>query len=245
MTAAFSRVCFLRVAGRFDRNLAGVTGFPAGSYYSPLLDVEEVARDPQRLVAASEQAWRTSISGRRNNASCSRISLGNATGMPLAPAADSRWRYFARNEFFVFSDAWALTQMIAKWKPRRIIEVGSGFSSAAMLDAREHLGLPIELTFIEPYPDRWSRCSGRRITPLRACSGNACRVATSVFHGTRGGGLPVHRFLARGESRERSCGSFRPVLPADCGPVWFVHFPRHLFSGPVSVRLAQSGPRVE
>lgn len=45
--------------------------------------------------------------------------------------------------------------MINHLRPRRIIEVGSGFSSACMLNSAEHAGLPdFALTCIEPYPDR-------------------------------------------------------------------------------------------
>ena len=39
-------------------------------------------------------------------------------------------------------------------RPRRIVEVGSGHSSALMLDIDEfHLGRSVDFTFLEPYPD--------------------------------------------------------------------------------------------
>ena len=42
-----------------------------------------------------------------------------------------------------------------QFQPRRIVEVGSGFSSAAMLDVNDRfLGRKLQFTFIEPYPDR-------------------------------------------------------------------------------------------
>jgi hypothetical protein len=45
--------------------------------------------------------------------------------------------------------------MIRHYKPKRIIEVGSGFSSAVMLDTNEcFFGNEINLTFIDPYMDR-------------------------------------------------------------------------------------------
>ncbi len=44
--------------------------------------------------------------------------------------------------------------MIRCLKPKNIIEIGSGFSSAAMLDINEKLfNNKINITFIEPYPD--------------------------------------------------------------------------------------------
>jgi hypothetical protein len=39
-------------------------------------------------------------------------------------------------------------------KPSRIIEIGSGFSTACMLDSSEEIGITPEITCIEPYADR-------------------------------------------------------------------------------------------
>jgi hypothetical protein len=44
--------------------------------------------------------------------------------------------------------------MMLRFSPKRIIEIGSGYSSCAMLDASElFFGGDLELTFIEPYPE--------------------------------------------------------------------------------------------
>ncbi|MFN8577803.1 MAG: class I SAM-dependent methyltransferase [Candidatus Sericytochromatia bacterium] len=63
-------------------------------------------------------------------------------------------RFFLDNKFYFYSDAVLLFLMINNFKPKRIIEIGSGFSSALMLDLRESFNLNLELSFIEPYPDR-------------------------------------------------------------------------------------------
>lgn len=40
-------------------------------------------------------------------------------------------------------------------QPRKIVEVGSGFSSAAMIDINEKsFNREIHLTFVDPYPER-------------------------------------------------------------------------------------------
>jgi hypothetical protein len=45
--------------------------------------------------------------------------------------------------------------MLRSITPKQVIEVGSGFSSALMLDTNEYFfERPIHFTFIEPYPDR-------------------------------------------------------------------------------------------
>jgi len=60
-------------------------------------------------------------------------------------------RFFLDNPSYGHFDAIMLWAMLREAQPNRIIEVGSGFSSAAMLDARDHgsIGSP-EFTFIDP-----------------------------------------------------------------------------------------------
>ena len=64
-------------------------------------------------------------------------------------------RYYYDNPWFSYSDAFFLYSYLRRYQPRRIIEVGSGFSSAVMLDAIDNFYLlRPEITFIEPYPYR-------------------------------------------------------------------------------------------
>ena len=56
---------------------------------------------------------------------------------------------------YTYSDAVFLYGMLRHARPKRIVEVGSGFSSAAMLDTiDQHLDGDVACTFIEPYPER-------------------------------------------------------------------------------------------
>jgi hypothetical protein len=63
-------------------------------------------------------------------------------------------RYFYDNEFFSYGDALVFRSMLKIFAPRRLIEIGSGFSSAVALDTRDAFGVPSEITFIEPHPER-------------------------------------------------------------------------------------------
>jgi predicted O-methyltransferase YrrM len=64
-------------------------------------------------------------------------------------------RYSPKNDQYLAGDAAMLYAMIRHFQPRRIIEIGSGHSSAVMLDVNEcGMGRSVELTFIEPYPER-------------------------------------------------------------------------------------------
>jgi hypothetical protein len=64
-------------------------------------------------------------------------------------------RFFNKNGIYGYSDALVLESMIRFLKPSRIIEAGSGFSSALMMDVNEkYFDYRINLEFIEPYPER-------------------------------------------------------------------------------------------
>jgi predicted O-methyltransferase YrrM len=64
-------------------------------------------------------------------------------------------RYQFENGLYSYTDGIVLYSLIRHLKPKRIIEVGSGHSSALMLDTNElFFDNSINLTFIEPFPER-------------------------------------------------------------------------------------------
>jgi predicted O-methyltransferase YrrM len=130
------------------------TRVPPGHYYSPIVDPDTVrdyvARErlarPADLagidlpIAAMEGFWRANAD------------LIAAT--PFTDHAVPERRYHYRGGPYAYGDAIVLRAMMAHFAPRRIVEVGSGFSSACMLDCAEELALePFSLTCVEPYPD--------------------------------------------------------------------------------------------
>jgi predicted O-methyltransferase YrrM len=82
-------------------------------------------------------------------------------------------RYFFENPAYSYSDAMFLYFMIRHARPRRIVEVGSGYSSCVMLDTNElFFDRAIDLTFVEPYPDllrSLMRPGDERDVTIRAC----------------------------------------------------------------------------
>jgi hypothetical protein len=63
------------------------------------------------------------------------------------------WR-FSSSWMFVPADATVYYALLRKWKPSRLVEVGSGFTSALALDCSDRHLPELQKTFIEPYPDR-------------------------------------------------------------------------------------------
>ena len=72
----------------------------------------------------------------------------------------ARARYWSQNPFYPFGDAALLSLLVHELAPRRAVEIGSGFSSAALLDARDRerahgrSDVLTHVRFVEPYPDR-------------------------------------------------------------------------------------------
>lgn len=63
-------------------------------------------------------------------------------------------RYYFLNPAYSYADALVLNAMIRHFAPRRIIEIGSGYSSAAVLDTNEQSrGEHASLVCVDPYPD--------------------------------------------------------------------------------------------
>jgi len=64
-------------------------------------------------------------------------------------------RYYYDNGAFPYGDALVLRAMIQTLQPKRVVEIGSGFSTACMLDAADEVGLSdTHFTCIEPDPGR-------------------------------------------------------------------------------------------
>jgi len=74
---------------------------------------------------------------------------------PFSADPQPNLRYYFENKLFRYGDALMLYSMLRHIAPKRIVEVGSGFSSAVTLDTNERFfSNSIDCTFIEPYPDR-------------------------------------------------------------------------------------------
>jgi len=65
--------------------------------------------------------------------------------------ASARKKYYSDNPKFGFNDGFILYSFMRLFKPSRIIEVGSGYSSALMIDTAQEFLPESRLTFIDPY----------------------------------------------------------------------------------------------
>jgi len=71
----------------------------------------------------------------------------------LEAAITTKNGFYSGNTQFGWLDSRTLFVLLRKWRPKRVIEVGSGFSSLLMADVnRRFLDSTCEITCIEPYP---------------------------------------------------------------------------------------------
>jgi predicted O-methyltransferase YrrM len=92
-------------------------------------------------------------------------------------------RYVFENPNYSYGDAIVLYCMIRHLSPRRIVEVGSGYSSCAMLDVNElFFADSIACTFIDPYPELLRRLLKRSdLTRTRILGQTVQDVELGVF----------------------------------------------------------------
>jgi Methyltransferase domain len=126
---------------------------PPGHFYSPYPDLDEYARrspgllDPARDLPGidlheDEQVALAEVIGKL------------VADLPFPAHDDSSYRYWADNPSYAWSDGAVLHAILRHVGPRRIVEVGSGHSSAMILDTRDGwLDPDVEVTFVEPYAD--------------------------------------------------------------------------------------------
>jgi Methyltransferase domain len=90
-------------------------------------------------------------------------------------AASTNTRYQINGAFYRYSDVVMLYSMMRHFQPSKIIEVGSGYSSAVILDTNElFLNSAASLTFIDPYITRL-------LSLLKEEDKKKCRIIQSII----------------------------------------------------------------
>ena len=127
---------------------------PPGHFYSPVVSPTEVddlipkirpqvevpLPDVKLDIEAMTRFWKENLAG-----------FARKSGFPSEP--DSAFRYRFNNPAFSYADGLVLEAMILHFCPARIIEVGSGWSTACILDVLSGSDMAgTKLTCIEPHP---------------------------------------------------------------------------------------------
>ena len=141
-------VSHLPYVGRLRKQALDAGMYPPGHFYSPIPARDEVLSSirssrcefPELRLNKEEQLDRL------------RLFQRFYAELPFPHARSERRRYYYDQTVFCYGDAIFLHCFLRHTRPKRIIEVGSGFSSAVMLDTiDECFEERPEITFIEPY----------------------------------------------------------------------------------------------
>ena len=127
-------------------------GYAPGHFYSPIPDRTDVIRDASRIFT-------------QDCARLPEIDLHEASQLALLTrlsrhpipflSGSYTGRFRAQNDYLPAADAITLFAILMEARPARYIEIGSGFSSALVLDVRDQfLNGGLHCTFIEPDSSR-------------------------------------------------------------------------------------------
>jgi len=132
---------------------SGGDAFDIGGYYSPIPSMKEIKEHNFNVPLPELLPGIDLNSNEQLNLLDSFESFYKE--LPFTDKKSEGLRYYYKNDCYSYSDAILLYCMIRHLKPKRLIEVGSGFSSSVTLDTNEKfMGNSINCTFIEPYPAR-------------------------------------------------------------------------------------------
>lgn len=128
------------------------TAFPNGHFYSPVISIEEIKKKETEIWKNLETDGITGINLRTKE----QLKLVTQfaqyyNDMPFNAERNDKVRYYFENGYYSYTDAIVLYSVIRHFKPKKIIEIGSGYSSAVTLDTNElFFNHKIDLTFIDP-----------------------------------------------------------------------------------------------
>lgn len=136
--------------------------YPPGHFYSPVVDVndlhaieavrnrtrqplpEGIVIDPQQMTRRIER-W-----------------AAHPVRFPFPRHRSPEYRYYFDNPFFGCHDGLALFSVLMEFKPRRVVEVGCGYSSRLLLDVNQRFfDSRLDITLIDPALDDLEKTSER------------------------------------------------------------------------------------
>lgn len=154
-----------------------------GHYYSPIVDPNLLQN---RFNEVSKYTSMDNLSGINLNRNAMvrqwQALLPYLKSCPFTEFkyGDSRYQY--ENPSYSYGDGSILHAMIRHYKPKRIVEIGSGWSSACTIDTVERfLDNQCDLVFIEPYTELLESLIGSAKDKVRIYNHEVQQVPLGVF----------------------------------------------------------------
>jgi predicted O-methyltransferase YrrM len=131
-------------------------GFPPGHFYSPVVDTD----DPFVVSAVTNRTGRPAPAGIDLDLDAMKQLMQRFVAhyrlWPFSAEKNATHRFHYENPFFGPFDAVIYFSMLLEFRPRRVIEVGCGYSSRVLLDTRDLFlqDRGMEITLIDPNMER-------------------------------------------------------------------------------------------
>jgi predicted O-methyltransferase YrrM len=125
---------------------------PPGHYYSPIPSAEDIEESGRRVTRV-EPLPGIDLNEREQFTLLDEL-VKFYPSMPFTDEGSPGLRYRFENPSYSYADAIFLHAMLRHLRPRRVIEVGSGYTSALTLDTSDRfLEGKVECCFIDPNPE--------------------------------------------------------------------------------------------
>lgn len=146
-------ITFARLIRYFPTMLRNKFRVPPGHFHSPIPSMDEIRLNEDKIFGS----FPTEIPAIDLNAEEQKALLDKLSvyydEQPFTPHKKEGLRYYFENPSYSYSDAIFLYCIIRYVRPKRIIEIGSGYSSCVILDTNElFFNNAISCTFIDPFP---------------------------------------------------------------------------------------------
>jgi predicted O-methyltransferase YrrM len=173
---------------KLERNPSQVTQelyYPPGHFYSPIVDREEANQHISEIEARPTPQMIQGIAiDRAEMVRTWHKLLPLIASSPFKERPSGCFRYAFENPYYSWGDGNVLQAMIRLCLPKRIMEIGSGWSSICMIETINHfLDGSCELTCIEAHPKR-----------LRDLLGSEARQPNLTIWESRVQQVPVEAF---------------------------------------------------
>jgi len=151
-----------RQCQRLESLLSNV-GFPPGHFYSPVVDIGDrlVTKAVHNRVRAPCPAG-VAIDVCQMKSLMKRLAQQHGR-FPFPRHQNQEFRFYFDNPFFGCHDASVLFCILLEFRPRRVVEVGCGYSSCLILDTNEQFfNGSLDITLIDPALDNLRNLFGDR-----------------------------------------------------------------------------------
>lgn len=129
--------------------------YPLGHFFSPLPDIREIKANEHRIFDRSRQELPGIDLRHKQQLELFEKLSAFYKELPFKDQPTDGLRYGFINDSYSYSDAICLYSMLRLLSPKKIIEVGSGYSSCVILDTNERFfDNRIACEFIDPYPEK-------------------------------------------------------------------------------------------